>query len=159
MERLVVAVNGSNASIQAVEIACQIVEREGQIICVDVEDRAEFYRDYALNAYGGALVLEPDNFHREWEQEAEQIHERIQKIAQTHHRTLRWIVVPLEPGKGSVAEAINEVALKEKADGIIVGRHRGTAFMEGLLGSVPRWLVTHSVLPVIVVPPPSNSSR
>ncbi|OLZ11991.1 universal stress protein [Sulfobacillus thermosulfidooxidans] len=153
MQRVMVAVNGSQASLEAVKAACTLINPEGEIIAVDVEDIAQFYQDYALNAYGGALVLEPHDYDQEWEKEARQVHSRVEAIAQQYQVKLRWEVLRLEPGQGSVAEMINQAALKHHVRAIFVGRHRGAQFMEGLLGSVPRWLVTHSSLPVVVVPP------
>ena len=53
---------------------------------------------------------------------------------------------------GSPASALNEVATRQDADLIVVGRRGKEGFAELLLGSVPDTLARHAPGPVLIVP-------
>lgn len=56
--------------------------------------------------------------------------------------------------EGNPVGAINELAEREGAQLIVVGRRGRGGFAELLLGSVPHSLAHHARIPVVIVPPP-----
>jgi nucleotide-binding universal stress UspA family protein len=158
MNRIVVAINGSPACMEALDVAANMIEPSGTVLCVDVEDIMSFYREYAVDTYDGEMAEDSEFFRREWNKEARQIKEQVLKKAGEHHMAAEWHILKLQPGKGGPAEALYKFALREKAEAILVGQHRGSRVVEGLLGSFPHWLVTHSTLPVVVVSPPQGEA-
>ncbi|WP_158246333.1 universal stress protein [Sulfobacillus sp. hq2] len=156
MNRVVVAINGSPACMQALDVAAKMIAPSGTVLCVDVEDIMAFYREYAVDSYEGEMAEDAEFFRNEWNKEARKIKEDVLHKASDLHLAAEWHILKLKPGQGGPAEALYKFAQREKAEAILVGQHRGSHLIEGLLGSFPRWLVTHSALPVVVVPPPQS---
>ena len=61
-------------------------------------------------------------------------------------RGVRW---ELLHGQGEPAKVLEAIAEERRADCIVVGRSRRRG---GLLGSVPKSLLTHATRPIVVVP-------
>ncbi|MCY0881762.1 MAG: universal stress protein, partial [Firmicutes bacterium] len=86
------------------------------------------------------------------------IYQKALAIVSSCHHTAQWITLDDEPGKGGSARVFYQRAIKDQVEALLVGAHGGSAWAEGLFGSFPRWLIEHSTIPVIVVPPPATSS-
>jgi nucleotide-binding universal stress UspA family protein len=155
MNKIVIAVNGSAASRQALRVAASILDPQGVALCADVEDIMSFYREPFADGYDSELADDSDSLRKNWQLEAHRLRKEILGDASEIHLSVQWHIVKLLPGQGSPAEALYRFALREKAEAIVVGQHKGARWVEGLLGSFPHWLVTHSTLPVMVVAPPA----
>jgi len=61
--------------------------------------------------------------------------------------------------EGSPTKMLHELARRESADMIVVGKRGLGGFREFLLGSVSHELVHHSDVPVVVVPPERRTTK
>ncbi len=153
VKNVVVAVDGSPASFEALTWVAERLEVDGQIIAVDVKDPGLFYRQRTQAAQGGALGVDDTDFLREWEQHAIKVQEKVGEIAMHTRTQIEWQIVPVSWNHNSPATAFYDYACQRQADALAVGRHHGSVLVEGLFGSFPRWLITHADRAVIVIPP------
>ncbi|SMC04096.1 Nucleotide-binding universal stress protein, UspA family [Sulfobacillus thermosulfidooxidans DSM 9293] len=153
--KVAVAVDGSEASYHALSKALERTGDEGQLLLIDVKDIAAFIQPMSLGTTYGTPVA-TENLQLlldEWDKNAEAVHQKAQKMVESTKIHAEWRIVTVEEGEGTAAQAFFDAATKWGADVIVVGRHQGSRFIEGMFGSFPRWLVTHSTLPVLIVPP------
>lgn len=159
LTRIAVAIDGSQASLAAVQKACAIGPDTVSIYLIAVKDYGAFQQEAAAEADEGVSGDDVVVFAKDWDHTARTAHQAAKAILAACGRTAIWAVVDAKHGQGGPAKVFYQRALKDKADMILVGRHQGSAFVEGLLGSFPRWLVSHSALPVAVIPPPAEISK
>lgn len=133
---VVVGIDGTPPSMHAAAWAAGLARRErARLVLVYVESLAS---PAYWSAVGGAAAADAAN---------EVVTElRDEAAAKLDEMGIDWEMLH---GKGDPAGVLEEIAKERRADCIIVGRarHRG-----GLLGSVPKALVTKSDRPVVVVP-------
>lgn len=110
------------------------------------------YQATATSNYTMATGLDVTQYVSEWEQHAEAVKAEVSKHLDDFKGQYEWHVVDADDQQGGAAAALSAFADEWKAEAIVVGRHQGSTLLEGMFGSFPRWLVTHSTLPVIVVP-------
>ena len=156
LTRIAVAIDGSQASLAAVKKACAIGPDTVSIYLIAVKDYGAFQQEAAAEADEGVAGDDVVVFAKDWDHTARNAHKEAKAVLAACGRTAIWAVVDAKPGQGGPAKVFYQRALKDRADMILVGRHQGSAFVEGLLGSFPRWLVSHSALPVAVIPPPAE---
>ncbi|WP_298208326.1 universal stress protein [Ferrimicrobium sp.] len=152
--RVAVAVDGSPASLAAVQEACTMVETGGMVYIMAVKDYAVFQQEAVAEADVEASVADIDVFVKDWDKAASRTHHTVMTLLQGCGHEFKWMTISAKPGQGGAARVFYERALKHDVQVLLVGRHQGMAWVEGLLGSFPWWLVGHSTLPVVVVPPP-----
>lgn len=152
LKRLVVAVDGTPASWQALELAKHLIGAEGVLAVVDVKDLMAMYQATATSNYTLSTGLDVTQYVSEWEKHAESVKSEVAKRLEDFKGQHEWHVVEADDQPGGSAAALSAFATEWEADGIVVGRHQGSTILEGVFGSFPRWLVTHSFLPVVVVP-------
>ncbi|HLQ15855.1 MAG TPA: universal stress protein [Candidatus Eisenbacteria bacterium] len=139
IRRIVVGVDGSEPSAAAVKWAVRLAKALGsQVIAVYAVDiPAYFPEPYGL----------PVQFDTEWRAAVKDEFEskwcKPLKVAGIRYRTL------MEDGRA--ASVINDVADRENADMVVVGRHGRGGVAELLLGSTSHELVLHSKHPVLVI--------
>ncbi len=153
LKNVAVAVDGSPASLEALQWVAQWLGGDGQIIAVDIKDPSLFYRKRTQAAQGGDLDVDEADFLREWEHNAQKVQEKALQIATQAGAHLEWQTVPVSWNHNTPAAAFYDYACQRQADALAVGRHHGSVLVEGLFGSFPRWLITHSDRAVIVIPP------
>ena len=139
IRRIVVGVDGSEPSAAAVKWAVRLAKALGsQVIAVYAVDiPAYFPEPYGL----------PVQFDTEWRAAVKDEFEnkwcKPLKVAGIRYRTV------MEDGRA--ASVINDVAERENADMVVVGRHGRGGVAELLLGSTSHELVLHSKHPVLVI--------
>jgi nucleotide-binding universal stress UspA family protein len=119
---------------------------------VDVKDLMAMYQATATSNYTLSTGLDVTQYVSEWEKHAESVKQEAASHLENFQGNYEWHVVEADDRPGGPAAALNAFAVEWNADGIVVGRHQGSTILEGVFGSFPRWLVTHSSLPVVVVP-------
>jgi nucleotide-binding universal stress UspA family protein len=139
IRRIVVGVDGSEPAAAAVKWAVRLAKALGsQVIAVYAVDiPAYFPEPYGL----------PVQFDTEWRAAVKEEFEdkwcKPLKVAGIRYRTV------MEDGRA--ASVINDVADRENADMVVVGRHGRGGVAELLLGSTSHELVLHSKHPVLVI--------
>ena len=152
LSRVVVAVDGSDASWEALAYALRIVEHGGSLAMVDVKDLMGFFQATAGVSYNMSIGVDVSEYVKEWDMAADGVKAEALDKTKDFPGHVEWHVVESTDGKGGPAEALDSFARAWNAEAIVVGRHHGSTLMEGMFGSFPRWLVTHSHFPTTVVP-------
>ncbi len=156
MKKIVMAVNGSACAGHALEVAASIVGTGGLVLAVQVEDVMAFSRELFADAYDMELADDADLLRQTWQDASDRLKREILEQANRLHLDVQWHVLKRTVGQGAPAQVLYRFAVKERAEAILVGQHQGSRWIEGLLGSFPHWLVTHSALPVVVIAPPQS---
>lgn len=149
MNKILVAVDGSDESLEAADYALAMASREGaQLIILNVLDTQSSY--YAESAYGWAT----DDVLRQVY--AREILERQKILANIKEKAGKINIqskteVLMSPHITSCAAAIVNYAEKEKVDLITIGTRGTTGITRKLLGSVASGVVTYAHCPVLVV--------
>jgi len=143
-ERILVAVDGSDGALAALDLAVQIQGKCGSemiILCV--------YRHYSLLEASMSMVRpsEPENLDDSMREYAGSVVESAKKFAQDHGaKKVRGFVKSGQPARTIVGFA------KEKGASLIVVGSRGLGDIEGyLLGSVSHKVTSLAECPVLVV--------
>jgi nucleotide-binding universal stress UspA family protein len=139
--RILVAVDGSEASTRAVETALGVAEASGgAVTCVLA---------WNLEIHEGVVVTERSS--ERWaavEQRYSSLGHRTVDPATARHP---GVTVDILVRHGSAARAVVEVAAELDADLVVVGRRGSGGFRGLLLGSVSRRVVEHAGRVVLVV--------
>lgn len=135
MERILVAVDGSDPSEEALRFALERFP--------DSEVRALFVLENLANYAADESVPNPEE---QAEREAEALFERVEAIAAERDRSVETDAIPGHPAK-----AIVGYADEEGFDHIVVGSTGNTGLRRVLLGSVAGTVVRRSHCPVTVV--------
>ena len=139
IRRIVVGVDGSEPSAAALKWVVQLAKGLGShvIAVYAVDIPAYFPEPYGL----------PVQFDTEWRAAVKEEFEnkwcKPLKVTGIRYRTV------MEDGRA--ASVINDVADRENADMVVVGRHGRGGAAELLLGSTSHELVLHSKHPVLVI--------
>ncbi len=144
-----IAVDGSPASIAAVKWAAQAFPDGTTILAMDVQDPRLFYHQQTEGEPTHQGYVDAEAFARQWARRASEIAQE----AQAECPSLQWVTIQETFNHHQPAAAFYDAALKQNAEILVVGRHHGSSLTEGLFGSFPHWLVAHSQIPVIVIPP------
>ncbi|POB10539.1 hypothetical protein CO251_09520 [Sulfobacillus sp. hq2] len=158
LTKVAVAVDGSHASWRALEAALEWLGDQGEVLIVDVKDIVAFVQPIAPTTYGGSSMASLETLLEEWDANAEKVREQAMAMVKKTGITAQWQVVTIQDGEMHAAQAFLEAAIKAKAQAVVAGRHHGSAWIEGLFGSFPRWLATHASLPVVIIPPSQDAS-
>jgi nucleotide-binding universal stress UspA family protein len=141
--KVIVAFDGSNDSIKAIELAQSLATTYGSEVTV-----VHVYSSPAIGFSAASGIPIPD-------------YREIEEAKKDAARAVLTKGVQLASEKGlkakgelieasSVVEAIVEFAASEKADLIVVGTRGMTGFKKLILGSVSSGLVNHSPCPVLI---------
>jgi nucleotide-binding universal stress UspA family protein len=149
-----VAVDGSDASLQAVSWACRVTGVGGAVVMIDIQDFTPLFSEMGMVPYGGGPDLDLDDISRQWNASADTVRDKAMAIVTASGREGSWHVRAMRPGDGVPAAVFCKVAEEHGAEVLIVGQHHGSTRIEGLFGSFPRWVITHGHLPVLTVPIP-----
>jgi nucleotide-binding universal stress UspA family protein len=149
MKKVLVAVDGSDKSLEAADYAMSIVNKErAQLIILNVLDTEPWF--YGQSAYGWASEGELRKVYAHEIMEREKILAKIKEKAENINIQPKTEVL-MYPQTISTAAAIVNYAEKEKVDLIIIGTRGRTGITRMLLGSVASAVVTHAHCPVMVV--------
>ena len=155
LTRIAVAVDGSEASWAALDFAMHLIAPDGTLLCVDVKDLMSFDLELAAEAYEGGGAT--DDSIKEWDKQAAHIGKRVKAVTAEHHINAIWHILTVEPGQGGAARAFAQYADKWGAELLVAGQHHGSKFIEDLFGSFPKWLVSHTGVPTLVIPPANDA--
>ncbi len=143
-ERILICTDGTKLSDKAVESGLALAA------ALDAEVVAFTVLDYHLHSYfEGTLALtiqETTRIEKEWREKAQA---RLDLIVQKGHT--RDVKVSTALGQGAVAEAIIKAAKKHKSDLIVMASHGRKGVARVLLGSETTAVLTHSLIPVLVL--------
>lgn len=136
--RIVVGVDGSPASIEAVRWAAKYATLTG----AELEAVTSWA---APSAYGAGLGIGYDAVDIDWQAIAKQIQETaLAEALAEHSETIRSTIVPDHPAAALVTAA-------EGADLLVVGSRGHGGFTGMLLGSVSAHVAAHAPCPVLVI--------
>ncbi|HYA84504.1 MAG TPA: universal stress protein [Candidatus Bathyarchaeia archaeon] len=149
MKKVLVAVDGSDKSLEAADYAMSIANKEGaQLIILNVLDTEPWF--YGQSANGWTTEDELRKVYADEIMEREKILAKIKDKAEKINMQSKTEVL-MYPQNISTAAAIVNYAEKEKVDLITIGTRGRTGITKMLLGSVARAVVTYAHCPVIVV--------
>jgi len=147
IRKVVVAADGSPASLQGLERAADLAVRLGAKVVV------VFVRHFPATALMANPVTEPNLMAALDEQESEVRQAVLRLVGSTG---VAWeFVVRL----GSPGEEIVKVAEEKSVDLIVIGSDRHSSLHNLLLGSTAAYVTTHSPSPVLVVRSAAQSKR
>ncbi len=139
MERILVAFDGSEHSLEAVEFAVRN-HPDAEVTALYVIDPVGKGGDRSTKASWWNM------FQEDRQKEAEEALEEAEKVAAEEGRS-----ISTEIRTGKPSKKITEYARDEGMDGIILGRQGEAGLSRVLLGSVADKVARHSDLPVILV--------
>jgi len=147
IRKVVVAADGSPASLQGLERAADLAVRLGAKVVV------VFVRHFPATALMANPVTEPNLMAALDEQESEVRQAVLRLVGSTG---VAWeFVVRL----GSPGEEIVKVAEEKSVDLIVIGSDRHSSLHNLLLGSTAAYVTTHSPCPVLVVRSAAQNKR
>ena len=141
--KIMVAIDGSDVSMKASDVAITIAKKHG----------AKLFAVTALNVpYGGLYMTEEGEYYKyvkkRAREEAEKWFDAIkQKAKETNLKMQTEIIAPIPNVVGSLVN----YAAHNKIDLVLVGSTGKTGFKRMLLGSVASGMVTYSTCPVMVI--------
>ena len=142
--KVLVAFDGSDDSVRAVETACSIASKYGSALTV-----VHVYSP-TLPPYAGVApmpVPELEGAMAVSKVRAQSVLTRGLEVAQSRGAAVKGELIEAS----STVQAIVEYASSEKADLIVVGTRGMTGFKKLIVGSVSSGLVGHAECPVLVV--------
>jgi len=149
MKKVLVAVDGSDKSLEAADYAMSIANKEGaQLIILNVLDTEPWF--YGQSANGWAAEDELRKVYADEILEREKILAKIKEKAEKINIQSKTEVLTY-PQTTTTAAAIVNYAEKEKVDLITIGTRGRTGIRRMLLGSVASAVVTYAHCPVMVV--------
>jgi nucleotide-binding universal stress UspA family protein len=149
MKKVLVAVDGSDKSLEAADYAISIANKESaQLIILNVLDTQPWFYGQSLYRWATEDVMRNVYTHEILERKniLTKIKEKAEKI-----NIQSRIEVLMSPQTVSTAAAIVNYAEKEKVDLITIGTRGRTGITRMLLGSVASAVVTYAHCPVMVV--------
>ena len=132
-EHLVVGVDGSEASLRALDTATVVARRNGSAVTV------AFVRQPSL--FAGAVAVD-------WSAVFASVEAEVTEAARERLAGLRWRLVVAD---GLPAPELERIAQEEGADLLVVGRSQGGHIHRLIEGSVAGHAATHAPVPVLVV--------
>ncbi len=149
IKKLLVAVDGSDKSLEAADYAMSIANNEhAQLLILNVLDTEQWF--YGQSAYGWATedVLRKVYSHEILERK--KLLTKIKEKAEKFNIQSKTEVL-MSPQTTGTGEAIINYAEKEKVDLITIGTRGRTGIRRMLLGSVASGVVTFAHCPVMIV--------
>jgi nucleotide-binding universal stress UspA family protein len=151
IKRIVAAVDGAHASMAAFKDALGLVDPEGTVLAVIVEDFESFYHHYAVAIYGGNAEQDVQKFGQQWAVDVDRLQAELLAYPRSPKITVQCTALETA-AQGRPALVLYHWALAAHAKLILVGHRREPMRPGDYLGSFPRWLVHHNVVPMMVVP-------
>jgi nucleotide-binding universal stress UspA family protein len=137
--KILVAIDGSQASMDAADYAIEMTKKDGtQLIALTIIH-------IPLSSYG---LVTPQGELREEMLEAKQWFDKLIQIAKENDVQLKTEIIDSQM---SIEAAIVEYAESHGVDLIIIGTRGRSGFKKMLLGSVASGVVTYATCPVMVV--------
>lgn len=150
--RVIVATDGSEASLAAARGAAALFP-EGDFLLVTVIDELE---DPMADA-GGFEGPVMDEREAEEDHRAEVVEAQAALAATARGFGSRAVAQRIVEHRGEGRGAkLCATAVDEHADLLVVGSHGHGVLADALLGSISNYVVHHSTVPVLVVPPPAK---
>ncbi|ELZ08731.1 UspA domain-containing protein [Natrinema thermotolerans DSM 11552] len=141
-DNVLVAVDDSNQSTEALEFACREYP-EATITAIHVLDPGDFY---AVTGVEGTAMANYDEIQDHHEERAENILETAREQAADH-----GIEIETDHVVGGVSRTIVDYAAEHDMDHIVIGSHGRTGASRILLGSVAETVARRSPVPVTIV--------
>jgi nucleotide-binding universal stress UspA family protein len=149
MKKILVAVDGSDKSLEAADYALSIASRERtELIILNVLDTQPWF--YGKSGYVWATVDVLKKVYSHEILEREKILAKIKEKAEKINIQSKTEVL-MSPHTTSTGAAIVNYAEKERVDLITIGTRGRTGITRMLLGSVASAVVTYAHCPVLVV--------
>ncbi len=150
-DRIVVGVDGSTGSQEALRWAIDEVKRRG----TDLEIVICWHPPYLAEASGyGVAFLSPDELTADARAQLDgalgPVHDELESIGTLGH-TVTTRLIEGAPGPNLVTES-------KGAALVVVGRRGHSGLARLMMGSVSRYIATHAPCPVVVVPDDSDTA-
>ena len=139
--KILVATDGSEASLKAARMAVALAARPGTELLV-----AHVVDDEVVRELGRALPKDEKEARQALSENAQKYVAEIEKLAQQSSVATRGIVE-----HGTPHETILKLADKEKADLLVMGKTGRRGLRRALAGSVTRRVIDLAEIPVLVV--------
>lgn len=144
-QKILLAIDGSDASQPALQEAIRLTQNQGATL------KVIFVVDESF-VYHGGPGYDYLSYIAACREEGEAILKRaVETITQQSHVPLETEVLELKPFEGRVANSIVEEATDWNADILIIGTHGRRGFSHILMGSVAENIVRISPIPVLLV--------
>ncbi len=144
-QRILVATDGSKLSKKAVTSAISLAGVcRAELVALKVVPR------YPMSYFDGGLAVdsaEVDRVEKAWQAEAQSAVDAVAKSAQAKGVTCKSLIAKSD----SVADAVIATAKKQDCDLIVMASHGRKGIKRLLLGSETQHVLTHSVVPVLVL--------
>ena len=153
LRRIMIAVDDSNASMQALRFAGRVAPRDADVRIVCAAEQPRSWQAGGAYTAGDAWMKDTLAAARqELRQEAERTLERAMSAFDGHVASVSGHVLNLSGESGAVVNALSAAASEWRADVLIVGaRHRGR-MKRWVDGSVSGALAVSAPCPLLVVP-------
>jgi len=143
IKRILVPIDGSNASLKAAKYAIKTAKCEhAQVMCMHVIAVAENTSEY---------VGKPEVYYDRLRKAAQSWFEEIKKVSRNMGVSEDIITTDIVTDFSSIPEAIINYASSKNADLIVMGTKGKTGLKRFLMGSVADSVVRHAYGPVFVV--------
>jgi len=140
-QRILVATDGSEASLKAARMAIAVASRHGaELLVVHVVD------DEVVKEFCRALGKDEKGARQTFVDNGRKYVTEIEKLAEQSSLAVRGVVE-----HGTPHEAILKLAEKEKADLVVMGKIGRRGLRRALAGSVTRRVIDLAEIPVLVV--------
>lgn len=149
--KIVVAIDGSEPSIDAAENAIVMAKRyDADLIALHVIPRGIRY-EYSEDLKGPDISTTPlMGIVESHQQEAEEWFNKVREIAKKENNNIKLATEVVIGTKSTVAEIV-DYAADHKVDLIVIGTRGRSGFKKLLLGSVASGVVNYAHCPVMVV--------
>jgi nucleotide-binding universal stress UspA family protein len=144
-QRILVATDGSSLSKKAVKSAISLAALCGaELVALKVIPR------YPQSYFEGGIALQAEEVGRvekQWADEGQSVVEAVRKAAVSKGVIAQGLIVKSDV----VSEAVIATAKKHKCDLIVMASHGRKGIKRLLLGSETQHVLTHSLIPVLVL--------
>lgn len=144
-QRILVPTDGSRLSAKAVQSAMELAELSGaQIVFLNVVPR------YPMSYFEGGITVsmtEVGKIEKQWSEKAQNLVDQFKAKAEAIGLKAKGLTMRSD----LVAETVIACAKKNKCDLIVMASHGRKGIKRLLLGSETTHVLTHSVLPVLVL--------
>lgn len=147
MKKILVPVDFSETSLQALRVACQLAVRMDAAICILHSYEIVPY-DLPVSEYAFVTpVVDPEKIEHDLSETMRQLKENLQQEPR-----FSQLQISTRFGPGSVITTILRVAGEENADLIVMGTLGAGGWKEITIGSNTERVIRHTPCPILVVP-------
>jgi nucleotide-binding universal stress UspA family protein len=143
-KRILVAIDGSDTSMAALQEAIQLAKSlQANLTVINIVDVAAIYM---LN-----IAIDYDNYRKLVNEEGEAILEKAKQLADNQHIQITTQLIEILDIPSKISEKMIETTKALKSDLLVLGTHGRRGFNRLLLGSVAEETIRLADIPVLLV--------